>query len=245
MLNTEEIQEYVKGQNVPFDLKVRLRPSDETIMLYVPQIRVGQKVENGLTSIRQLNNLKKHLFEKYAKPVEIILIQEESQQDLESGFFQILNRKHQDRIVSLYTSFRDGAVVDAFIEVSELGETLQQDIAANFENILKDAAFQLGSLQWLNSPSELPTLIVLLRSLKKLQPINLSNLTVEMQASYKSVTERWINHKLDQLRKKGLILRQHNELYVLTDNALRAIPATNRRTSSDIDRALALGRRRW
>jgi len=33
--------------------------------------------------------------------------------------------------------------------------------------------------------------------------------------------------------------------YVLTDSALGVVPAGARYTSSDIDRALALGRRKW
>jgi len=167
--------------NRAFDFDVRLRPSDETIMLYVPQERVAPIVRTGFTSLRQLKGLSKKLAEKFGGRSEVILVQDEAQQELESGFYQMLNRKFNDQIVSLYISFRDESVVDAFIEVSELNDGLQREIETHYKNILEEAALRLGDLQWLESPSNLPSLIALLRSLKALQPIDLQGLTEELQ----------------------------------------------------------------
>ncbi len=246
MINIEGIKEYLESQKRAFISDVRLRPSDESIMLYVSQHRVASKAKPGVTSARQLNNIKKGLAGKYSRKVEVILVQDDAQQALESGFYQILNRKFNDQIVSLYISFRDESVVDAFIEVSILTGQLQCEISEHFKTVLEDAELRLGTIQWLSSPSELPTLPALLRALKTLQPVNLYRLTIIIQKSYKSVSDKWLSHKLDQLRKKGLVIWQKDsETYVLTDKALGYIPAGTRRTSSDIERALALGRRKW
>jgi hypothetical protein len=246
LLSIDEIKEYLVSKKRNFVSEVRLRPSDETIMIYLPQDKVASKAKSGVTSTRQLSNLKKELTEKYSRKVEIILVQNDAQQILESGFYEILNRKFNDQIVSLYVSFRHESVVDAFIEVSNLTQQLEREVAEHFKTVLGEANLRLGGIQWLQSPSDLPTLPSILRALKILQPINLYGITVEMQKSYKSVSDRWVSNKLDQLRKKGLIIWQkESETYVLAGKALGVVPAGARRTSSDIERALALGKRKW
>lgn len=246
MLDIKDVQEFVKSINSIFNFDVRLRPSDDTVMLYVPQSSVATNVKPGFTSFRQLNNLKKKLAEEYSVNSEIIFVQNDAQQELESGFYQILNRKFNDQIISLFTSFSEESKVDAYIEVEELTESLQREIEDHFASLLNEAELQLGVMQWLDSPADLPGLIVLLRRLKALQPVDLSGITENIQENYSSVTDKWVSHKLDQLRKKGFLLRQKSTgTYVLTDKALKVIPAGARRTSSDIDRALALGKRKW
>lgn len=246
MLNIEEIKIYLASKKQAYVTDVRIRSSDETIMLYVSQDRVSSRVKSGLTSPRQLNNLKKDITQNFSRSAEVILFQNDAQKELESGFYQILSRKFDEQIISLYISFRDKSVVDGFIEVANLTEQLQTEISEHFNLILKDADLQLGSLYWLDSPADFPTIVALLRVLKVLQPVSLKELTIEIQKDYSSVSDKWLNHKLDQLRKKGLILRQKvNSTYVLSGEALRVIPAGARRTSSDIERALALGRKKW
>lgn len=246
MLNIEGIKSYLVSKKKNYVTDVRIRSSDETIMLYVSQDRISSKVKSGLTSFRQLNNLKKAITQKFSRNAEVILFQNDAQKELESGFYQILSRKFDGQIISLYISFRDKFVVDGFIEVANLTAQLQTEISEHFNSILKDAELQLGSLYWLDSPADFPTIVALLRVLKVLQPVSLKELTVEIQKDYGSVSDKWLNHKLDQLRKKGFILRQKiNSTYVLSGDALRVIPAGARRTSSDIERALALGRKKW
>ena len=246
MINIEEIKSYLASKKKTYVTDVRVRSSDETIMLYVSQDRISPQVKSGLTSHRQLNNLKKNIRQKFSRSAEVILFQNDAQKELESGFYQILSRKFNGQIISLYISFRDKSVVDGFIEVANLTEQLQTEISEHFNLILKETDLQLGSLYWLDSPADFPTIIALLRVLKVLQPVSLKELTTKIQKDYSSISDRWLNHKLDQLRKKGLILRQKvNNTYVLSGDALRVIPAGARRTSSDIERALALGRKKW
>lgn len=246
MLNIEDIKEYLDSHKNNYIFEIRLRPSDETIMIYVSQEKVASKASSDAISFRQLNNIKKDLANKYSRNVEIILVQNAAQQELESGFFQMLNRKFDDQIVSLYVSFRHGAIVDAFIEASNLTAQLECEITEHFKTILNDAELSPGNITWLSSPSDLPTLPALLRTLKILQPVNLHGLTTAMQASYRSVSDKWLSHKLDQLRKKGLVIWQKSSgTYAITGNALGIVPAGTKRTSSDIERALALSKRKW
>lgn len=246
LINIEEIKSYLASKKNTYVTDVRIRSSDETIMLYVSQERLSPKVKLGLTSPRQLNNLKKDITQKFLSNAEVIIFQNDEQKDLESGFYQILNRKFDEQIISLYISFREKSVVDGFIEVANLSEQLQTEITKHFNIVLKNTELSLGSLYWLDSPADFPTIIALLRILKVLQPVSIKELVVEVQKNYSSVSDEWLNHKLDLLRKKGLIFRQKiSNTYVLSGEALKVVPAGARRTSSDIERALALGRKKW
>lgn len=246
LINIDEIKSYLANEKKTYVADVRIHPSDETVMLYVSQDRISSKVHPGLASLRQLNNLKKDITQKFSRNAEVILFQNDAQKELESGFYQILNRKFDGQIISLYISFRDKSVVDGFIEVANLSEQLQIEITGHLNSVLKNTELQLGSLYWLDSPADFPTIIALLRVIKVLQPVSIKELIVEVQKDYSSVSEGWLNHKLDFLRKKGLIFRQKiNNTYVLSGEALRDIPAGARRNSSDIERALALGRKKW
>lgn len=246
LINIDEIKSYLASKKKTYVADVRIRPSDETVMLYVSQDRISSKVHSGLASLRQLNNLKKDITQKFSRNAEVILFQNDAQKELESGFYQILNRKFDGQIISLYISFRNQSVVDGFIEVANLTEQLLTEISKHFNSILEDADFQLGSLYWRDSPADFPTVVALLRVIKVLQPVTIKELIVEVQKNYSSVSDGWLNHKLDLLRKKGFILRQKiNNTYVLSGEALRVIPAGARRNSSDIERALALGRKKW
>ncbi|POZ50479.1 hypothetical protein [Methylovulum psychrotolerans] len=246
MTNIGDIKEYLVSKKRNFVSDVRLRPSDETIMIYLNQDKVGTKANSEVTSILQLNNLKKDLVKQFSKNVEIIFVQNDRQQELESGFYQMLNRKFHDQIVSLYVSFKNESMVDAFIEASNLTSQLESDVSKHFKKILEDADLKIGIIYWLSSPSDLPSLPAILRALKILQPINLQTMAAHMQESYKSVSDRWLRNKLDQLRKKGLVIWQKDsETYTITNMALRFVPAGTKRNSSDIERALALGKRKW
>lgn len=246
LINIEEIKSYLASKKNTYVTDARIRSSDQTIMLYVSQDNISSKVKSGLTSFRQLNNLKKDITQKFSSNAEVIIFQNDEQKDLESGFYQILNRKFDGQIISLYISFRDKSVVDGFIEVANLSEQFQTEITEHFNLVLKNAELQLGSLYWLDSPADFPTIIALLRVIKVLQPVSIKELIVEVQNDYSSVSEGWLNHKLDLLRKKGFIFRQKiSNTYALSGEALRVIPAGARRNSSDIERALALGRKKW
>ncbi len=246
MSDETEIQAFIKKKYTNFDFEVKVRPSDETIMLYIPQDNLGEKAGKKLISIRQLNNLKRKLNSHFSKNSEFIFIQSSSQQDLEAGFFQMLNRKFDGNIISLYTSFHGDDSVDAFLEVDQVNENLQQNIQNHFKKILSDASLKLGVIHWLDSPYVLPTGNILLRVIKTTQPANFDEILRKIHLSYASVSGKWLSNKLDQLRKKGFVKWQKiTGTYVLTDKALQVIPAGARRTSSDIERALALGKKKW
>lgn len=93
-----------------------------------------------------------------------------------------------------------------------------------------------------NNPE--PSLMVILRVSKKIFPFNLEGLATKIiDGGYYVVSADWLNSKLDSLRKKGLLVRDQEGLYRLTQLGLEAVPVTKSRNSSDIERILYLARK--
>lgn len=92
---------------------------------------------------------------------------------------------------------------------------------------------------------DLPSSIFILRLVKIKQPINISGLEILLKEDYPSIHEKWINRQLDGLRKKKFIIRTKSGQYTLTSLGLVIVPAGTNNNSSDIERALELGKRKW
>lgn len=59
MVELIEVVEFIEMGGRPYVSDVRIRASDETILIYVPRVYLAEKVSTGHTSLRQLRNLKK------------------------------------------------------------------------------------------------------------------------------------------------------------------------------------------
>lgn len=245
MLNIETVKKYIEEKKYDFIADVRHRPSDEVVLLYVLQEKILEKSRKGYTSHRQLGFIKKKIAEVYEMATEVVVTQNEDHFELEAGIFQIINRKFNDRVIALYISFSGEKRVNVWIDVKGLNQELLEDIEAHLRSILTEANILVNAISWTSTESELPTLAVILREIKINQPIELNGLLELLHDDYASISDKWLNRKLDQLRKKGFLRREKNECYVLTALAIASVPAGTRYTSSDIERALALGKRKW
>lgn len=245
MSNSEEIREYIKEKKHDFIVDVGFRSSDDVILLYVPQEKIIDKAKKGFTSKRQLEFIKKKIATVFSKEIEVIVTQSEAHFELEAGIYQILNRKFHEKIISLYLSFSGENRVNVRIEVEILNDKLRIDVKKHLGNVLAEANIGVNTMNWISMEPELPTLTSILREVKIHQPVDLNGLLELLHTKYASISGKWLNGKLDQLRKKGFLHRETNGCYVLTAIAIASVPAGTRHTSSDIERALALGKRKW
>lgn len=245
MFRLDEVKNYIKEKKYGFIVDVRYRPSDDVILIYVPQDKIVDRAGKGFTSNRQLTFLKNRVSSAHGKAVDVVITQGEGYQELEEGIYQILNRKFNDQIIALYISFGGQKVANAWIEIDNSVEGMRGDIHEHLSNILAEGDIALDGVSWIITQAELPSLSSLLRKIKVHQPIRMQDLLEDLLPNYASVSDKWLNRKLDQLRKKGFVRREKNGCYVLSAMALAAIPAGTRYTSSDIERALALGKRKW
>jgi hypothetical protein len=240
-----EIEEFISEGERPYISNVRIRASDETILIYVPREKLATKVSPGYTSLRQLGNLKKIISERYSSLVEVIFTESESHKELESGFFQFLNRRFDHKIVSFYMSFVDVGEINAWIECLELTDKLKTEIESYFQDLLEGANMKLAKVNWLESSLEMPSIPVLLRLIKISQPVDIQKLSLLLNKTYPMIQDKWLKNKLDTLRHKQLLIWQKPGLYALTSLGLSLVPTGASRSSSDVSRALDLGRRKW
>lgn len=245
MLDLCEIKEYIKTKKYVFITDVRFRPSDDTILIYISHNMVIEKVKTGFTSRRQIEYIKKNISNLFGKIVDVIFIKTEEQQNIEEEIYHELNQTFDEKVISLYLTFSGDNQIDAWVEVENLNDDFKTIIEKYLTIVLDERDFSLNVISWVNSLLELPTLPYLLRMIKTHQPIEMRGLLELLNEEYSSISYIWISRKLEQLMQKGLIQRDRNGSYVLLSAALSLIPAGTRYTSSDIERALALGKRKW
>ena len=245
MVELIEVEEFISEGGRSYVSNIRIRASDETILIYVPREKLAAKVSPGFTSLRQLGNLKKILSKRYSSLVEVIFTESESHKELESGFFQLLKRRFDHKVVSFYVSFVDEGEVDTWVECLELTDELKSEVEEYLEDLLKGASLKLANVNWLESSLEMPSTPVLLRLVKPSQPIDINKISILLKKTYPGIEEKWLKNKLDSLRRKQLLIWQRPGLYALTSLGLSLVPTGARRSSSDVSRALDLGRRKW
>jgi len=245
LLEPFEIKEFLREARFQAETEVRIRPIDGMILLYVNRDQVADKLKPGFTSLRQLRNIQKAINNNFSATVEVILALSDSHLELESAFHQLLNKQFKGQIISLYMSFRRDSLIDTWIELARSNEQIKADVIEVYNRLLNDVSLCLGRIYWINSLTDLPTTPFLLRVVKIEQPVVLDRLVEIVRENYQAVDERWIRHKFDKLRKKELIIRGRSGYYALTQKALNLVPTSYMSSSSDVDRALALGRRKW
>ena len=64
MLNIDDVKEYLQPKFKDIISDIRLRPSDEMILIYISQEKIASKAYKGAISTRQINSLKKDITEK-------------------------------------------------------------------------------------------------------------------------------------------------------------------------------------
>jgi hypothetical protein len=89
---------------------------------------------------------------------------------------------------------------------------------------------------------------LVIREVLKIAPIDAAGLAVVLNAkdmNQQTYTETETGVMLDRLRRKGLLIWQPSGKYVPAQRALYLYSLPKSRRSSDVERALALGRKKW
>ena len=94
--------------------------------------------------------------------------------------------------------------------------------------------------------SELPSNPMILRGLKTNSTTTAEALEERLRQRHVLIPDlRWLQTKLDTLRREGLVVRVRPGTYAMTEKGLGIVPHGRSRSSSDVERALALARRKW
>lgn len=245
MLNQPPIPKFDELRAEYFISDFVIRSSDEVMVLYVPKDKVSNKAQKGFVSLKQLDNLQSKLEREFDVSTEIVLLDSDSLIKVGEGFVVLLKTTFQDIITDAQVSFLNAHNVSVTIELTEFVESSKKEaVKAFLKAILTPAQIELQTLQW--DEIELPSLIQILTSTKKLQPVKLDSLQKYLSEDYPKLQMNWLNKQLDKLIKKRALVRESEaETYVITALGLNVLPKTANRNNSDIVRALDLGKRKW
>lgn len=224
---------------------VIVRTFDGCVILYVPKDKVSDTAQKGFVSLKQLDNLQNKLKQEYGVDSELILTDSDNLAKMSEGFETLLKTTFPGVVGGAQVYFVNAQKVNVIIKLSDAVEsTKKETIKAFLETVLTAAKIEVQALQW--DEVELPSLIEVLTTTKKLQPVKLNKVYSCLHEDYPSLQENWLNKQLDKLVKKRFLVReQATETYVVTAYGLNVLPKVASRNSSDIVRALDLGRRKW
>jgi hypothetical protein len=194
-----------------------------------------------------MTQLRNQILKKFGLSIEWVITQGELVATIESALLKLLQDRFPGVISSAIVSSLHVYPVSVWLEATP-GAKVLPSIAAVSEvckELLK--VFGVKSLSVVYADSEeLPSNPMILRCLKKHAPITGDHLAKKLKLEGLTIPDpRWLHKKLDTMRRNGLLVWLKGEKYSLTELALSVVPYGKTRNSSDVERALALGRRKW
>ncbi|KNC24797.1 hypothetical protein FF38_06212, partial [Lucilia cuprina] len=194
---------------------------------------------------KEIDNLQAKLKQEYNINSDLVLLDSEDLIKMSKGFEVLLKTTFPESIDKAEVYFLNAQKVSVTLKISDTIESTQKRTIETFlKTVLNSANIEIQVVHW--DQIELPSLIEILVTIKKLQPVKLEQTYVNLLEEYSSLHKSWLNKQLDKLIKKRFLVReQSTETYALTAQGLSVLPKIANRNSSDIVRALDLGRKKW
>jgi hypothetical protein len=243
----QKVEQYLQKKRMKFVSGVRLRPNTDTVLLTVPESALSKAVTADKTSRRQLHFLQKAIKRDLSIEVDFMISKGQAQEELEAGLAALLKLRFPSVAQSCFISSVETGIVEVWLEETEAKVVeLPPDMEKAFSEYLRVFGLTLGKIHHTGFDKELPSPLAVLRALKATSPSLPEAISGILEgAGFLVPPKRWMDAKLDWLRKQHLVLRRNDGCYVMTESGLRVIPHGQGSSSSDVQRALALARRKW
>jgi hypothetical protein len=227
---------------------MHVRPNSNTVLISVPESAVGKTAAHKFTSLRKLASLKAKIASDLGISVDFLLVRDNLQNQIESGLNGLLVSMFPKLIKEALLSYNSDGIYDVWLEPTEDSSSDSEsivEIRAAVEKYFKLFSVKLGLLKAADG-FDLPSLTQILRAAKRLSPVNAAALFDALkELRLKAPSVSWVEGKLDKLRRQELVVRSADGTYSLTEAGLAIVPHDRTRHSSDVERALAFGRRKW
>lgn len=215
---------------------------DDSRDLYIFVKMTLDKDGRQIPSAYKLNRLRKSAAAR-DYTLHFILVSEEKSH-IDRSLKTMLFGRFPDDIRNSFAAV-DNRAVDIWIEpkriLSKEKETALKDAVGEFVGIL---TLECRSIK-ITQAEHIPTPTAILRTLRLHAPASLADLSTSLgQQDFSVPNQIWLSHSLDKLRKAGLVVRKQDGEYMLSLHALSILGTRKGRQSPDIERALALGRKR-
>nr|WP_067286146.1 hypothetical protein [Marinobacterium profundum] len=239
------VKSFLSRKKFPYVREVKTNPLSGKVVIYVSFDITSKEYKNNTASNRQISYLKRRIFKDLEIDIETIKIEGANHQDLEDSFLTIIHQDFPHSVESIsITGERDRQTI--IIETGNFPIDKKIEIERKVKELINLSSLKPENILWVSPEKTKPTKAFILKKIKILQPISLDDLNVEINLHELFYCDpKWLNSMLDNLRKKKFITRSKNAGYSLTALGIEIVPAGTSRTSSDIERALAISKKKW
>lgn len=239
------IEALVAGCGLSSFVSVRRGAPPLDAILVVPTSVLAEQSGTDGVSRRQLANLVERIRDKLQLRVEWIASRDSETQAIEDGLAALLRKRFGAVFSTCYLSYDAGKAIVWLDLAAEVSPPNREDVDKVVSELL--GLYGLASIALVyGDDKRLPSVPAILRRLKQLAPCDSIKLCDSFSRSAGFEVElRWLERRLDTCRRQGLVVWCQNRTYALAEKGLRLIPYSRSRTSSDVERVLALGRRQW
>jgi hypothetical protein len=204
----------------------------------------------GAITERACAMLKNRLASDVGIPVSIRVLTGEANEVVAAAIRKsasiVLGNVFEETIVSVSPS----NCVDVIVIVNDVEfasiKPIRDDVVFRSGLLLKAMDLSLRHLCFGSLSDATPTDAQIFRLLFAMAPVTPADLETGLTAAGHTVPSiEWLKRRLDRLTREKFILWQEGDEFVLTEKGVSSLPRSLNRNSPDIQRALALARRRW
>jgi hypothetical protein len=167
---------------------------------------------------------------------------DETARVIDEGLRESLVERFPNLIDKAVVSSEGGSVqvwIDTSHEVDSAQAATIKEHVQRYVELFNVRSFKVG----VASEAKLPSNLELISLIRRLSPVDCYTLQSELLARKFDVPSlTWLNHKLDTMRKAGLVVRMENRHYAVTPEALQRLGTSKGRNSPDVARLLFLAR---
>ena len=234
-MDIKEIRKFISNEGIKCELKDFFFDSENILYFYVG----ADKVTPLFISKSKVKAFENKIKNKFGlKDFNIILPKKESKFDLTEVF-----KKHHTK----QEDFKIFYIADDSIKIY-LNRTLQylKEIKRDIKNALnnENIKWEVIEIKNIEEAYKSPSKLAILRVIKKSAPAGMNTIKSVLMEKNFLFQENLLKNKLDEMRKKDMIVHINGK-YALTSKSLSMLPITKDKYSSDIERALELGRKKW
>ncbi len=231
-MDIKEIQKFISSKGIDCESEDFFFDSENTLCFHVDDDNINPIYTISKSKTKSFENQIKRKFK--LERFNIIFTRKKS----DSGLIEIF-KKHKVEKKDFKIFYLEDSSVKLYLD-----RTVQhlKEIKADIKSLDIKCDIIVENIEEMY---KLPSKLAILRVIKKKAPIKFNTIRDDLQEKGFLSRENLLKNKLDEMRKKDMIIHTEGQ-YILTGKGLSILPITkDRYHSSDIERALELGKRKW
>jgi hypothetical protein len=182
--------------------------------------------------------------------IVFVIVSGQQHDEIEAGLRALFTSRFPGIEADCFLSFLGPDSVEAWLNMTRAGVALAPSEYGAAEDVIKDFirlfGLQVSQVHLPPPPKARPDLTAVLRSVKILAPALPAQIAAYLQdQGFDIPSEKWLGSQMDILRKREYLIYQANGSYLPTERGLSMVPSGTSRSSSDVHRALVLGKKVW